>query len=121
MAPHKEPPAQISANLGKFWSHFDFLDKKQEIPLCALRHWHDAKILELQSRNGLNFWIHHGKSRLPVYGQEILTKYGSPKGQKTPKNGLSASFLTHRKQSWENGDLEGQMSTKFKNFSWVRK
>ena len=76
--------------------------------------WRGAKILELQMRNGLHFWIQHGKSRLLVSGKEILARYESPKGHKTPKNGLSAPFLTHRKQSWENGDLEGQMSTKFK-------
>jgi len=72
-------------------------------------------------RNVLHFWIQHGKSQLLVFGQEILARYESPKGQKTPKNGLSATFLTHRKQSWENEDLEGQMSTKFKNSSGVGK
>jgi len=114
MALHRGPLAQISANLGNFWSHGDFLDKKQEISPCA-------KILELQSRNGLHFWIQHEKARLLVSGQEILTRFGSPKGQKTAKNGLSATFLTHRKKSWENEDLDGQMSTKFKNSSWVGK
>lgn len=39
-------------------------------------------------------------------GKEILTRSGSPKGQKTPKNGLSATFLKHRKKSWENEYLE---------------
>jgi len=53
-----------------------------------------------------------------VSEQEILTISGSPKGQKTPKNGLFAAFFTHRKQSWDNEDMEGQMSTKFKNSSW---
>ena len=53
--------------------------------------------------------------------KEILTRSGSPRGQKTPKNGLSTTFLTHRKQSWENEDLEGKMSTKLKNSSWVGK
>ena len=61
--------------------------------------------------------------------QEILARYESPKGQKTPKNGLSATFLTHRKQSlenedlegqsWENEDLEGKMSTKLGNSNGV--
>jgi len=32
MAPHREPPVQISANLEKFWANFYFLGKKQEIP-----------------------------------------------------------------------------------------
>jgi len=72
-------------------------------------------------KNGLHFWIQHGKSRLLVLGQEIWERSESPRGQKHPKIGLSAPNLTHRNQSWENEDLEGQMSTKFKNFSWVRK
>jgi len=72
-------------------------------------------------KNGLQFWIQNGKSLLLVSKQEILTIFGSPKGQETPKNGLSATFLTHRKQSWENEDLEGKMSTKFKNSSCVGK
>ena len=45
MAPHREPLAQISANLGKFWSNFEFLGKKQEIPPYASHHWCDAKII----------------------------------------------------------------------------
>ena len=83
--------------------------------------WHGAKILELQMSNGLNFWIQHAISQLLVSGKEIWARYVSPRGQKHLKNGLSATFLTHRKKSWENGHLEGQMSTKFKNSSGIRK
>ena len=84
-------------------------------------HLPDAKIIELRSRNNLNFWIQHRKIHLLVSGLEILISFGSPKGQKTPKNGLSATFWTHRKKSWENEDLEGQMSFKFRHSSGVRK
>ena len=47
-----------------------------------------------------------------------LARSESPRGQKHPKNGLFATFLTHRKQSWENEDLERQISTKFINSTW---
>jgi len=50
-----------------------------------------------------------------------LARSESPGGQKHPKNDLSAPILTHRKQSWENEYLEGKMSTKFRNSTWVRK
>ena len=72
-------------------------------------------------KNGLHFWIQHEKSQLLVLGQEIWARSESPRGQKHPKNDLSAPILTHRKQSWENEDLERQMSTKFRNSTWVRK
>jgi len=96
------------------------LDKKQEIPPYVSHTLRGAKILALQSRKGLHFWIQHRKIHLLVSGLEILISFGSPKGQKTPKNGLSATVWTHRKQSWENEDLEGQMSFKFRNSSGVR-
>ena len=56
-----------------------------------------------------------------VLGQEIWVSYGSPKGQKNEKNDLIAPILTHRKQSWENALLEGQMDTKLENSTWVGK
>jgi len=80
-----------------------------------------TKNLEVQMKNGLHFWIQHEKSRLLVLGQGIWARSESPGGQKHPKHDLSAPILTHRKQYWENEDLEGQMSTKFRNFSWVIK
>jgi len=43
------------------------------------------------------------------------------KGQKHSKNDLTAPILTHRKQCWENGRLEGQMEAKLKNSTWVGK
>ena len=68
-------------------------------------------------RNGLHFWIQHGKSQLLVLGQEIWARYESQKGQKHPKNDLAAPILTHRKQCWENSVLEGKMEAKFKQTS----
>jgi len=84
-------------------------------------NWREDKNIGLQLRNGLHFWIQHQKSWLLVAEQEILRRFGPPKGQKTPKNGQLSTFLTHRKQSWENEVLEGKMSSKFKNSSWVGK
>jgi len=45
MTPHREPLAQISRNLGNFWSHGSFLGKKQGFSPCALRHWRNAKVI----------------------------------------------------------------------------
>jgi len=56
-----------------------------------------------------------------VHGQEIWAGFESPGGQKHSKNDLSAHILTHRKESWENEVLEGKMSTKFINSTWVGK
>ena len=39
------------------------------------------------------------------------------KGQKHSKNDLTAPILTHRKQSWEIEVLEGQMTSKSRNFT----
>jgi len=46
---------------------------------------------------------------------------GLQKGKKHPKSALSATFLPHRKQSWENQFLERQMDSKFRNSSCSRK
>jgi len=46
---------------------------------------------------------------------------GPQKVKKHAKNDLTAPFWTHRKQSWENALLEGQMDTKLKNSTWFRK
>lgn len=54
-------------------------------------------------------------------GQEIWVGFESSGGQKHLKNDLTAPILTHRKQSWEIEVLEGQMTSKFKNSTWVRK
>jgi len=61
--PLREPPTQISRNLGQFWSHGNFLVKTQVFSPYA--HW------ELQMTNGLHFLIQHEKSRLLVLGKEI--------------------------------------------------
>jgi len=45
------------------------------------------------------------------FGQVI----GLQKGKKHPKTALSATFLPHRKQYWENQFLEGKMDFKFRN------
>lgn len=85
MEPHRETPAQIPRNLGNFWSHGNVLGKKQGFSPYALRHWYNPKILELQMRNGLQFWIQNEKSRLLVSGQEFLAISKPPRGQKHPK------------------------------------
>ena len=46
---------------------------------------------------------------------------GPQKVKKQANNDLNAPFWIHRKQSWENALLEGQMKTKLKNSTWVRK
>ena len=46
---------------------------------------------------------------------------GPQKVKKHAKNDLIAPFWTHRKQSWENALLEGQMDTKLENSTWVGK
>ena len=46
---------------------------------------------------------------------------GPQKVKKHAKNDLTTPILTHRKQSWENVLLEGQMDTKLENSTWVGK
>ena len=46
---------------------------------------------------------------------------GPQKVKKHAKNDLTALFWTHRKQSWENARLEGQMDTKLEKSTWVGK
>jgi len=56
-----------------------------------------------------------------VHGQEVWASFESLRGQKHPKNDLSAPILTNRKQSWEIEVLKRQMGTKFRNSTWVGK
>jgi len=56
-----------------------------------------------------------------VHGQEIWASFESSGGHKHSKNDLTAPILTHRKQSWEIEVLEGQMTSKFRNSTWVGK
>ena len=53
----------------------------------------------------------------------MAKKFGqalSPQNRQKPsQNDLTAPILTHRKQCWENGLLEGQMEAKLKNSTWV--
>ena len=46
---------------------------------------------------------------------------GGLKGQKHLENGLSATFCTHKNQSWEIEVLEGKMTSKSRNSTWVGK
>jgi len=50
--------------------------------------------------------------------EEVLS---SQKVKKHSKNDLTTHILTHRKQSWEIGILEGPMEAKLKNSTWVGK
>ena len=43
------------------------------------------------------------------------------KAQKHHENHLAATFCTSREYLWENEVLEGQMSSKFRNSTWVGK
>jgi len=56
-----------------------------------------------------------------VHVQEIWASFESSGGQKHSKNDLTAPILTHRKQSWEIEVLEGKMTSKFRNSTWVGK
>ena len=62
------------------------------------------------------FMINYACSGMDERFQQVLDGL---KGQKHSKNDLSATFCTHRNQSWEIEVLEGQMTSKSKNGNWV--
>jgi len=96
LAHHSTPYRTSSPNFKKF-GEFLVISQIFGQKTGFFSQWRGAKILELQMRNGLHFWIHHGKSQLLVSEKEIWARSESPRGQKHPKNDLSAPFLTHRK------------------------
>ena len=54
-----------------------------------------------------------------MHGQEVWASFEFSGGQKHSKNDLTTPILTHRKQSWEIEVLEGQMTSKFRDSTWV--
>jgi len=60
----------------------------------------------------------HGSSKMAEIFLQVL---GLQKGKKHPKSAFSATFLPHRKQSWENQFLEGKIDSKLRNSSCSRK
>ena len=62
------------------------------------------------------FMVNYACSGMADKFHEVL---GGLKGKKHSKNGLSATFCTSRNQSWEIAVLEGQMTSKLKNSTWV--
>ena len=68
-----------------------------------------------------HFQIFHAKLHMLMDGLEIWWSFGPPESQKTSKKWLSATFVRHRKQSWEIWFLTRKMDSKFQNSSWVGK
>ena len=64
------------------------------------------------------FMINYACLRMSEIFHQVL---GGLKGQKHLENGLSATFCSHRNQSWEIELLEGKMDTKSRNSTWVGK
>ena len=54
-----------------------------------------------------------------VHGQEVWASFESSGGKKHPKNDLSTPIFKYRKQSWEIEVLEGKMTSKLRNSTWV--
>ena len=101
-------PAQISRNLEKILSIVNFLCQTQVFLLDGSHPPRDPFIWLLFSGETQNFQIFHETLHMLIHFQEILWSFGPPESQKTSKKWLSATFLTHRKQSWEIAILEGK-------------
>lgn len=112
---------QISRNLEQFFHFGNFLHKKQSFPPYAQCHMALAFARGLQIQKSLHFQIFHDKLWFLVNSQEIWAGFEPSRGQKHSKGDLTTPILTHGKQSWEFEVLEGQMTSKFKNSTWVGK
>ena len=62
------------------------------------------------------FMINYACSRMDEIFHQVL---GGLKGQKHLENGLFSTFCTHRNQFWEIEVLEGKMTSKSRNLTWV--
>ena len=62
------------------------------------------------------FMVNYACSRMVEIFLQVLDGL---KGQKHSKNDLSTTFCTSRNQSWEIAVLEGKMTSKLKNSTWV--
>ena len=115
----EEPRVQISRNLEKFLTFWNFCTKKQVLSPYAPRHVALTFARGLQIQKTLHFWIFNDTLWFLVHGQEIWVGFESSRGKKHSKNDLTAPILTHRKKSWEIEVLEGKMTSKFRNSTWV--
>ena len=112
---------QIPRNFENFGWILTFSGNLQIFPINGSHPPRDPFTRQIHFAKTQNFHIFHAKLHMLIHCQEILWSFGPPKSQKTSKHWLSATFLRHRKQSWEIASLEGQMTTKFRNSSWVGK
>ena len=109
----------FSPNFNKFGENFVIFDFfwSQNRVFCPTHSatWH-ALMNGTFSRGKLGIFgfsmINYACSGMAERFHQVL---GGLKGQKHLENDLSATFCTHRKQSWEIEVLEGQMTSKFRN------
>ena len=113
--------AQIPKNFEHFGQILVFPGIYRFFPINGSHPPRDPTSWQLHFAKTQHFQICHEKLHMLINGLEILWSFGPPESQKTSKIWLSATFLSCRKKSWEIAILEGQMTTKFRNSSWVGK
>jgi len=116
---------KLQTKFQEIWGIFGILtnfgSKKQSFSPYALRHVVRAFARELKMEKkyifGFGMNTHDYLCMAKKFGQVL-----SPQEvKKHSNNDLTSPILTHKKQSWEIEVLEGQMDTKLKNSTWVRK
>ena len=113
------PSLQISANLEKIFSFWKFwLQNRFFRP--TRRATRRALIVGTPSGGKIDIFgflmVIYACSGMAERFHQVL---GGLKGQKHHENHLSATFCTSRKYSWKIEVLEGKMSSKLKNSTWV--